>query len=129
MKSSSDKVHKLKPLTQEESMQLFCKKHSDTTIMDIVQKILRKFLLTLLKNVRVYHWQLWLLIVFLSGKENTPFEWEKIRRSLSSEVNKNPNLIGITKILCFSYDDLPCYLKSCLLYFVVYPEDDEVNSD
>ena len=35
--------------------------------------------------------------------------------------------IGITKILGFSYDDLTYYLKSCLLYFGVYPEDYEVK--
>ncbi|TKY46581.1 Late blight resistance protein R1-A [Spatholobus suberectus] len=43
-------------------------------------------------------------------------------------MDKNPHLIGITKILGFSYDDLPYYLKSCLLYFGIYPEDYEVKS-
>ncbi|TKY46668.1 Disease resistance protein RPM1 [Spatholobus suberectus] len=126
--SPSDKVHVLKPLTQEESMELFCKKafqcHNNGRCPDDLKKISTDFV----EKCNGLPLAIVAIAGLLSGKEKTLFEWEKIRRSLSSEMGKNPHLIGITKILGFSYDDLPYYLKSCLLYFGIYPEDYEVNS-
>ncbi|TKY46663.1 Disease resistance protein RPM1 [Spatholobus suberectus] len=123
--SRSDKVHELKPLTQEESMELFCKKVFQCHNCPEELKKISSYFVEKCNGLP-------LAIVaiggLLSGKEKTPFEWEKIRRSLSSEMDKNPHLIGITKILGFSYDDLPYYLKSCFLYFGIYPEDYEVRS-
>ncbi|MCH80081.1 disease resistance protein [Trifolium medium] len=37
--------------------------------------------------------------------------------------------MGIKEVLGLSYDDLPYYLKSCFLYFGMYPEDYEVNTN
>ncbi|TKY46662.1 Disease resistance protein RPM1 [Spatholobus suberectus] len=123
--SPSDKVHELKPLTQKESMELFCKKvfqchNSPEELKKISSEFVEKCKGLPLAIVAIGG--------LLSKKEKTPSEWEKIRRSLSSEMDKNPHLIGITKILGFSYDDLPYYLKSCFLYFGIYPEDYEVKS-
>ncbi|RDX61736.1 Disease resistance protein RPM1, partial [Mucuna pruriens] len=125
--SPCDLVYELKPLTSEKSLELFCKKafQFDSNgcrpdLMDISFEIVKKCKGLPLAIVAIGS--------LLSGKEKTTFEWEKIRRSLSSELEKNPHLIGITKILAFSYDDLPYYLKSCLLYFGIYPEDYEVKS-
>ncbi|TKY46618.1 Disease resistance protein RPM1 [Spatholobus suberectus] len=122
--SPSDKVHKLKPLTQEKSMELFCKKvfqcHN-------CPKELKKISSDFVEKCKGLPLAIVAIGGLLSKKEKTPFEWEKIRRSLSSEMDKNPHLIAIKKILGFSYDDLPYYLKSCLLYFGVYPEDYEVK--
>ena len=78
MISPFDMVHKLKPLTKEESMELFCKKAFPCHNNEIVQKISRKFLLTLLKNVRVYHWQLWLLVVFYQAKHRPHLNGKKL---------------------------------------------------
>ncbi|XP_058782221.1 disease resistance protein RPM1-like [Vicia villosa] len=64
----------------------------------------------------------------LSTREKTWFEWHKFRENLSLELKKDTNLIGIKEILGLSYDDLPYYLKSCLLYFGIYPEDYVVKS-
>lgn len=47
---------------------------------------------------------------------------------MTFELKNDSHLTGIKKILGFSYDDLPCYLKSCLLYFGMYPKGYEVKS-
>ncbi|XP_019432888.1 PREDICTED: disease resistance protein RPM1-like [Lupinus angustifolius] len=39
----------------------------------------------------------------------------------------NLNSTGITNIIGLSYNDLPYHLKSCFLYFGIYPEDYEVG--
>jgi len=53
---------------------------------------------------------------------------QKFRDNLSLELTKDPHLIQIKEILGLSYNDLPYYLKSCFLYFGIYPEDYEVRS-
>ncbi|KAJ1428457.1 Virus X resistance protein-like, coiled-coil domain [Sesbania bispinosa] len=66
---------------------------------------------------------------FLETRRNRDsFEWKKFRQNLSAELEKNSRLDVMGKLLGFSYDDLPYYLKSCFLYFGMYPEDYEVRS-
>ncbi|KAF3455918.1 hypothetical protein FNV43_RR00561 [Rhamnella rubrinervis] len=59
----------------------------------------------------------------LSTKSKTVDEWTKLHDSLSSELVDDPHLVSITKILSLSYNDLPHHLKSCFMYFGIYPED------
>ncbi|KAG5094215.1 hypothetical protein JHK84_049803 [Glycine max] len=128
MNSPSDKVHELKPLTFEKSMDLFCKKafqrHNNGGCPEDLEDISSDFV----EKCKGLPLAIVAIGSLLKDKEKTPFEWEKVRLSLSSEMKKNPHLIGIQKILGFSYDDLPYYLKSCLLYFGIYPEDYRVKS-
>ncbi|GMY30890.1 disease resistance protein RPM1-like [Fagus crenata] len=63
----------------------------------------------------------------LSTKEKTASEWCKFLDSLSSELESNPHLPDIIKILSFSYQDLPYNLKACFLYFGMFPEDYFIN--
>ncbi|KAF8725380.1 hypothetical protein HU200_019897 [Digitaria exilis] len=49
--------------------------------------------------------------------------WEKILKSLGSEVDTNPNLNWMRHVLSLSYNDLDPELKTCLLYLASYPED------
>jgi len=53
---------------------------------------------------------------------------EKNKPKSKFKDGENSHLIGIQKIVCFSYDYLSYNLKSCLLYFGMYPEDYEVKS-
>jgi hypothetical protein len=47
--------------------------------------------------------------------------WEHVRNSLGSGTNISLN--RMRQILNLSYTDLPCHLKTCLLYIGMYPED------
>ncbi|GMN59093.1 hypothetical protein TIFTF001_028182 [Ficus carica] len=65
-----------------------------------------------------------LAIVVIAGllsTKKTIKEWQRFYASLSSELENNFQLSPITKILSLSYNDLPYYLKSCLLYFGMFP--------
>jgi disease resistance protein RPM1 len=63
----------------------------------------------------------------LSYKNKVVSEWCKLEESLSSEFETNSHLRRITKILSFSYHELPYNLKACFLYFGMFPEDYSIN--
>ena len=126
--SSFIEVHELQPLTHEQSLELFNKKAFKIDydgcfpkeFIGIANKIVKKCNGLPLAIVAIGG--------LLSTIEKNVFEWQRFREHLNSELKTNARLIGIEKVLCLSYDDLPYYLKSCLLYFGVYPEDYEVKS-
>ena len=62
-----------------------------------------------------------------STKAKVVSEWGKVLDSLSSEFETNLHLRSITRILSFSYHDLPYNLKVCFLYFRMFPEDCAIN--
>ncbi|CAL5347945.1 unnamed protein product [Camellia sinensis] len=64
----------------------------------------------------------------LSTKNKGISEWQKFYGSMNSELERNPELKSISKILLFSYNDLPHHLKSCFLYFGIMPEDYSIKA-
>ncbi|XP_027933351.1 disease resistance protein RPM1-like isoform X1 [Vigna unguiculata] len=63
----------------------------------------------------------------LYRKCKSPSDWALFSQNLSLELESNFELDSVKKILSLSYDDLPQNLRSCLLYFGMYPEDYEVK--
>ncbi|KAL4618524.1 hypothetical protein ACB092_06G016900 [Castanea dentata] len=63
----------------------------------------------------------------LSTKDKIFNEWLKFHNSLSSELESNPHLKNIAKILSLSYHDLSYNLKASLLYFGMFSEDYYIN--
>ncbi|AES70488.1 LRR and NB-ARC domain disease resistance protein [Medicago truncatula] len=126
--SSFIEVHELQPLSLEQSLELFNKKAfkidcdgcCPNELIGIADEIVKKCSGLPLAIVAIGG--------LLSTREKNVFEWQRFREHLNSELKTNAHLIGIEKILSLSYDDLPYYLKPCLLYFGVYPEDYEVKS-
>ncbi|MCH80876.1 NBS-containing resistance-like protein, partial [Trifolium medium] len=59
----------------------------------------------------------------LSTKPKTTIEWRKVNQNLKMHLKRNNHLTDLIKTLSLSYDDLPYHLKSCMLYFGIYPED------
>lgn len=54
-------------------------------------------------------------------------QWEKLLKQLPSELESNPNLEAIRRIVSLSYSHLPSHLKPCLLYLSIFPEDFEIK--
>ncbi|KAF8763030.1 hypothetical protein HU200_008879 [Digitaria exilis] len=54
-------------------------------------------------------------------------QWDCVRDSLGSNFEMSPSLEGMRQILNLSYTSLPHYLKSCMLYLGIYPEDYEID--
>jgi disease resistance protein RPM1 len=122
-----DQVYKLQPLSQDKASKLFCRKAFHTEFQDGCPKELVRLSMDIVRKCE----GLPLAIVAIGGllltKEKVPLEWKKLNDSLSSELECNPHLTSISKILSLNYHDLPCYLKSCYLYFGIFPEDYSIS--
>lgn len=62
----------------------------------------------------------------LSRKDATFNEWLKVLQSVHWQLAQDPTQCA--EILALSYSDLPYYLKSCFLYFGLFPEDYEISA-
>ncbi|VAI62970.1 unnamed protein product [Triticum turgidum subsp. durum] len=56
-------------------------------------------------------------------------EWERVKRSIGSALDKNRSLDAMNSILSLSYNDLSPNLRTCLLYLSIYPEDYVIERD
>ncbi|KAL5060720.1 hypothetical protein RYX36_032324 [Vicia faba] len=116
-------VHELQSLPLNKAWELFCNKafrgQCPTELEDESKEIVQKCGGLPLAIVAIGG--------LLSTKAKTIFEWEKVSQSLRIELHRNVHLTDLVKILSLSYDDLPFHLKSCMLYFGIYPEDYIIN--
>ncbi|XP_038986279.1 disease resistance protein RPM1-like [Phoenix dactylifera] len=114
-------VYNLPPLTLHDSWTLFCmrsfgsKDNCPPTLKDLTEQIVKKC------------GGLPLAIVTISGllatKPKTVEQWRKLHDRLGSEMETEPTLAVMKKILSLSYEDLPYHLKLCFLYLSIFPED------
>jgi len=127
-KSLFFEVHKLHPLSKEKSLELLCKKAFGYGFHGCCPKDYEEVGLDIVRKCEC----LPLAIVAIGSsllyrKCKTPSEWGLFSQNLSLELESNSELQSVTKILSLSYDGLPQNLRSCLLYFGMYPEDYEVK--
>uniref|UniRef100_A0ACD5ZI10 Uncharacterized protein n=1 Tax=Avena sativa TaxID=4498 RepID=A0ACD5ZI10_AVESA len=59
----------------------------------------------------------------LANRERREDLWNKVKDSIGCALERNHGVRRMMKILSLSYFDLPHYLRSCLLYMVIFPED------
>ncbi|KAL2956377.1 hypothetical protein AAZX31_18G080300 [Glycine max] len=129
-KSSFVEVLKLEePLTEKESLKLFCKKAFQYSSDGDCPEELKDISLEIVRKCKGLPLAIVAIGGLLSQKDESAPEWEQFSGDLSLDLERNSELNSITKILGLSYDDLPINLRSCLLYFGMYPEDYEVKSD
>ncbi|BAF19323.2 Os06g0287000 [Oryza sativa Japonica Group] len=54
-------------------------------------------------------------------------EWEKFYEHLPSELEINPSLEALRRMVTLGYNHLPSHLKPCFLYLSIFPEDFEIK--
>ncbi|KAL6654686.1 hypothetical protein ACP70R_008151 [Stipagrostis hirtigluma subsp. patula] len=64
----------------------------------------------------------------LASKKRDKKVWEHVCSSIGTGLEKNsPGVEDMRKILSMSYYDMPPYLRTCMLYLSVFPEDHEID--
>jgi len=126
-KSFLTHIHNLQLLPPNKAWELFCKKVFRFELGEICPPELE----AVSKEIVLKCKQLPLAIVAIGGllstKSKTMIEWQNVSENLRLELGRNAHLTSLTKILSLSYDSLPYYLKPCILYFGIYPEDYSIN--
>ncbi|XP_027157216.1 disease resistance protein RPM1-like [Coffea eugenioides] len=124
---SLDFIYKMKPLTDKESWTLFCNRTFQSNdcppnLEEVAKKLLKKCEGLPLAIVAIGG------VLALKDMEKTD-EWEMILHGFGGEADGSGKLDRIKRVLLLSYNDLPYYLKSCLLYLSIYPEDYPIDVD
>ncbi|KQJ92578.1 putative disease resistance RPP13-like protein 3 [Brachypodium distachyon] len=122
----ADDVYKQKPLSSATSKELFytrlsigkCKIISGQPI-EISGKILQKC-----GGVPLA------IITIASLLASKPWEdWSEVYDSIGFGDGANIHVDNTREILLYSYYDLPCYLRACLLHLSIYPEDHKIQKN
>ncbi|XP_071929170.1 disease resistance protein RPM1-like [Coffea arabica] len=120
-------IYKMEPLSEKESWTLFCNRTFQSNdcppnLEEVAKKILKKCEGLPLAIVAIGG------VLALKDKGKID-EWEMILHGFGGEADGSGKLDRIKRVLLHSYNDLPHYLKSCLLYLSIYPEDYPIEVD
>ncbi|GMN63455.1 hypothetical protein TIFTF001_032533 [Ficus carica] len=123
--TSGDRVHKLEPMSEEMAWDLFCKKafQSKKSMNSSCPVVLEELSRKIVSKCQGLPLVITAMARLLSTKEKTLSEWQNVLENMSTEFESNCQLTSALKILSLSYNDLPHHLKSCFLYFGIFPED------
>ncbi|XP_062201833.1 disease resistance protein RGA5-like [Phragmites australis] len=129
--NQSEYVHKMEPLSEQDSRRLFFKRIFGSE--DACPPYLKEVSAEILKKCGGLPLAIITISSLLACQPNKLKEqWEYVRNSLGSSLGglkQILNLSYIDQILNLSYINLPCYLKTCMLYLGIYPEDYTIDRD
>ncbi|XP_024018741.1 disease resistance protein RPM1 [Morus notabilis] len=119
-------VHKMQHLPTEKSWELFCMRTFKPD--GYCPKELEKISGEIVEKCRGLPLAIVVIAGLLSRKNKTVHEWRRIHDSLTFELEHNVHLTSILNILSLSYNELPYYLKSCFLYFGMFPRHHSIRN-
>ncbi|XP_020165042.1 disease resistance protein RGA5 [Aegilops tauschii subsp. strangulata] len=117
-----DYIYKMKTLSNEDSRKLFFRRVFGSE--DACPLYLEEVSTQILKRCGGLPLAIVTISSLLASERNKFKEhWVHIMNSLGPNFEVNPTLEGMRQILSLSYINLPHYLKTCMLYLGMYPED------
>uniref|UniRef100_A0ACD5WBA2 Uncharacterized protein n=1 Tax=Avena sativa TaxID=4498 RepID=A0ACD5WBA2_AVESA len=109
-------VYKMKPLSQDDSTQLFYSIDGcSQELSEVSNSIIRKCGGLPLAIVTIAS--------LLESRMGKPEQREYVDKSLGYGLMTNPTFEGMKQVVNLSYRNLPQHLKACLLYLCIFPED------
>lgn len=127
--SSFVQVHELEALPAVEAWRLFCRKAfasvSDGGCPPELEKLSHEIV------AKCGGLPLAIVAVggLLSTKHESVSEWRRSLEGLGSKLGSNPHLKICSRVLSEGFHDLPHHLKSCLLYFGLFPQGYSINCE
>ncbi|KAF7025952.1 hypothetical protein CFC21_038096 [Triticum aestivum] len=127
--SSMDDIYKMKPLSDDVSRTLFYKRvfsqenGCPQELVQVSKDILKKCGGIPLAIISIAS------LLANNNQIKTKDQWYTLLNSIGRGLTEDQSLEEMKKILLFSYYDLPSYLKPCLLYLSIFPEDHEIMRD
>ncbi|KAJ0102879.1 hypothetical protein Patl1_03745 [Pistacia atlantica] len=118
-------VHMLEPLSSEKGWELFCRKAFGSVgccppnLIELSERVVGKCGGLPLAIAAIGG--------LLSRKNKIVSKWRNMLDSLGSKLSSDSHLSDCKRVLSEGYYDLPHHLKSCLLYFGVFPEGYEIR--
>jgi hypothetical protein len=121
-------VYKMKPLSDQDSRILFFKRIFGSD--DACPLYLKQVSVEILKKCGGLPLAVITISSLLANQPNKLKDrWEYVLKSLGSNSEVSPSLIGMRQILNLSYTNLPHNLKTCMLYLGIYPEDYTIDKN
>ncbi|KAJ4802945.1 Nbs-lrr resistance protein [Rhynchospora pubera] len=117
-------VHHLEPLPHELCLELFLKKALPQNPSEYYTNNLSEISELFVKICGGLPLALVVLGGILSNEEPTHDAWERVLKRISQHGVGNK----VSEVLASSYDYLPFALKSCFMYFAIFPEDYEIEA-
>jgi len=129
-------AYKLKPLSPNNSRKLFFRrifgnenkdnneeieKCPDDELAEVSDRILKKCAGVPLAIIT--------MASLLACKARNKLEWYEVYNTVGTGMENNMDVENMRKILSFSYYELPCHLRTCLLYLSMFPKDFEIDKD
>ena len=65
----------------------------------------------------------------LACKARNKLEWYEVYNSVGTGMENNMDVKNMRNFLSFSYYELPCHLRTCLLYLSMFPKDFKIGMD
>ncbi|KAL2245181.1 disease resistance protein RPM1-like [Sesamum indicum] len=124
--SSSDLVYSLNGLEWLEGWKLFCRNAFPDSNGECPSE-LKDSSVKIVKRCEGLPFAIVAVGGVLAQKARLPNEWERFHNSLGYEIGSGSKLSVISNVLLPGYMDLSSNLKSCFLYFSIFPEDYSVK--
>ncbi|XP_027337457.1 disease resistance protein RPM1-like [Abrus precatorius] len=116
-------IYDMQPLKHEDAWNLFCLKAFQEGCPKDLKELSKEFV----KKCNGVPLAIVAIASLLSTKNKNVFEWQRVYDSLRSKLSSDPHLSCVHQVLSESYQDLSYHLKSCLLYFGLFPEDYSIS--
>ena len=129
IEASSGYVHRIEPLSEAMSLDLFCRTTFGHDPNKCCPPELEHLSLQIVRMCEGLPFAIEFIAGLLSKKKHVSQEWRKLLENFNLDFELYGPLAGLLKILALSFLDLPPHLKPCFLYYSIFPKESLIPND